>query len=658
MNRIKLKCGGKTRKKALFGADGALMAAATLAAAGMQVAATTISAKQQAKAMVDNANVQAQSIKQQSENNTKLQQDSINFTKTQNAESRKQQQDIQATLQMLAGQQTMNDRLEATKVKLKYGGRKTRTNSSPVEGMNNSSTFSYGGGSRPFEVTDGGQALPITTDNYGYGLYELFGNDHEHYHKTRGGKHKSGVGIKFANGGVVEGEGNQNTNRGELLYVTPNDAMFISKHSIKGFNPREAVMSGVHPQQAFAMQERIKDVYGIEDDGSKAKCGKRTSLKKSYGGYNILNDSANFNNDAVNFTLPIATGSAYVYNRNKLKCGGRKKAYLGQIVGLNPQADFYKTNAKYLANGLPPIGSTSPTTKSSFFNNYGGAIIGAGANLAGAGLGILGNYLAGRTLKNAYNESANIISNAYDNLSTIDENIISREDFQAPHTLAVVRSADTNVNPQLERIARNARYERNEVNRNTLSSAARQFRLAGINDRMVQRSSEQYAYKHNMDEQIKQQNAQSITQTAQANADRDVQARQDYTRSKLALMQYNNDIKNQRIMGKAQALADASSNIGSTIGQIQQANLNNLSTALASSIGGFATTFDGLRNERNNLKNLLIGQDTSNVVDYLTMDSNNSSNRAYAFNLYNQYKNSNNPNLRNYANQLKNAYNF
>lgn len=658
MNRIKLKCGGKARKKAFFGADGALMAAATLASAGMQVAATTSSAKQQAKAMVDNANVQAQSIKQQSENNTKLQQDSINFTKTQNAESRKQQQDIQATLQMLAGQQTMNDRLEATKVKLKYGGRKTRTNSSPVEDMNNSSTFSYGGGSRPFEVTDGGQALPITTDNYGYGLYELFGNDHEHYHKTRGGKHKSGVGIKFANGGVVEGEGNQNTNRGELLYVTPNDAMFISKHSIKGFNPREAVMSGVHPQQAFAMQERIKDVYGIEDDGSKAKCGKRTSLKKSYGGYNILNDSANFNNDAVNFTLPIATGSAYVYNRNKLKCGGRKKAYLGQIVGLNPQADFYKTNAKYLANGLPPIGSTSPTTKSSFFNNYGGAIIGAGANLAGAGLGILGNYLAGRTLKNAYNESANIISNAYDNLSTIDENIISREDFQAPHTLAVVRSADTNVNPQLERIARNARYERNEVNRNTLSSAARQFRLAGINDRMVQRSSEQYAYKHNMDEQIKQQNAQSITQTAQANADRDVQARQDYTRSKLALMQYNNDIKNQRIMGKAQALADASSNIGSTIGQIQQANLNNLSTALASSIGGFATTFDGLRNERNNLKNLLIGQDTSNVVDYLTMDSNNSSNRAYAFNLYNQYKNSNNPNLRNYANQLKNAYNF
>lgn len=658
MNRIKLKCGGKARKKAFFGADGALMAAATLASAGMQVAATTSSAKQQAKAMVDNANVQAQSIKQQSENNTKLQQDSINFTKTQNAESRKQQQDIQATLQMLAGQQTMNDRLEATKVKLKYGGRKTRTNSSPVEDMNNSSTFSYGGGSRPFEVTDGGQALPITTDNYGYGLYELFGNDHEHYHKTRGGKHKSGVGIKFANGGVVEGEGNQNTNRGELLYVTPNDAMFISKHSIKGFNPREAVMSGVHPQQAFAMQEQIKDVYGIEDDGSKAKCGKRTSLKKSYGGYNILNDSANFNNDAVNFTLPIATGSAYVYNRNKLKCGGRKKAYLGQIVGLNPQADFYKTNAKYLANGLPPIGSTSPTTKSSFFNNYGGAIIGAGANLAGAGLGILGNYLAGRTLKNAYNESANIISNAYDNLSTIDENIISREDFQAPHTLAVVRSADTNVNPQLERIARNARYERNEVNRNTLSSAARQFRLAGINDRMVQRSSEQYAYKHNMDEQIKQQNAQSITQTAQANADRDVQARQDYTRSKLALMQYNNDIKNQRIMGKAQALADASSNIGSTIGQIQQANLNNLSTALASSIGGFATTFDGLRNERNNLKNLLIGQDTSNVVDYLTMDSNNSSNRAYAFNLYNQYKNSNNPNLRNYANQLKNAYNF
>ena len=73
MSRIRLKCGGKPRHKALFGADGAIMAAATLAAAGMQVGATVAAAKSQAKAMVENAKTQAQSIKDQTNNSNNLQ---------------------------------------------------------------------------------------------------------------------------------------------------------------------------------------------------------------------------------------------------------------------------------------------------------------------------------------------------------------------------------------------------------------------------------------------------------------------------------------------------------------------------------------------------------------------------------------------------------
>ncbi len=53
MSRIRLKCGGKPRRKALFGMDGAVTAAATLAAAGMQVAATTAAAKHLIKAGAD-----------------------------------------------------------------------------------------------------------------------------------------------------------------------------------------------------------------------------------------------------------------------------------------------------------------------------------------------------------------------------------------------------------------------------------------------------------------------------------------------------------------------------------------------------------------------------------------------------------------------------
>ena len=101
--RTSLKCGGKSRKKALFGADGSIMAAATLAAAGMNVAATLKSANTQSKAIQESAKTQAQVIKEQTKNNTALQQESMNFTRQQNRENRDQQQEIQTTLQMLAG---------------------------------------------------------------------------------------------------------------------------------------------------------------------------------------------------------------------------------------------------------------------------------------------------------------------------------------------------------------------------------------------------------------------------------------------------------------------------------------------------------------------------------------------------------------------------
>ena len=251
MSRIRLKCGGKPRRKALFGADGAVMAAATLAAAGITAGATALAAKSQSKAIVDSAKTQAQSIKDQTINSNNLQKEQLAFTRSQNQENRQQQQDIQTTLQLMAGQENMNDRMEKNKMQVKLGGKpKRRSITAPF----------YGGGK--FQVTDGGGVIPLSVTPEGYGLYELYGNDHDHYHKTSSGKNKTGVGIKFNDGSVVEGEGNQNTNQGELLYVTPNDAMFISKHSIDGFNPTQAVMNEVHPIQAFAIQEMLKVLTG------------------------------------------------------------------------------------------------------------------------------------------------------------------------------------------------------------------------------------------------------------------------------------------------------------------------------------------------------------------------------------------------------------
>ena len=277
--RYRLKCGGKPRRKAFAGADGAIMAAATLAASAANVAAQSRSASTQAKAMEDNAKAQAKAIERQTNNNNQLQQEYIQFSKEQNKLLRDQQQEMQTTLQQLAGQENMNSRLDAGKIILRNGGignKRRLTN-----------TF-YGGASQPFQVTDGGGVLPIQVNNNGYGLYEIIGNDHKHYHKTKNGKNKTGVGIKFSDGSIVEGEGNQNSNQGELLYVTPQDAMFISKHSINGFNPTEAVKQGMHPQQAFNIQQNIKNMNGIADDGGKLP--RRRSIAK-YGILDELRDA-------------------------------------------------------------------------------------------------------------------------------------------------------------------------------------------------------------------------------------------------------------------------------------------------------------------------------------------------------------------------------
>lgn len=535
--RYRLKNGGKNRPKAIFGVDGAITAAATLAAAGMTTAATLKAANQQSKAVESSARTQAEAIKAQTANNTDLQKESINFQRQINQENRQQQQDIQTTLQLMAGQQNMNDRLKATQEVAKYGGRPKRKKLSKMT----SDIPSYGGARIPFRITDGGGVIPIQIDDAGYGLYELYGNDHDHYHKTSGGKYKSGVGIKFADGSTIEGEGNQNSNQGELLYVTPYDNMFISKHNIKGFNPTKAVQEGMHPQDAFDVQQQIKAIYGINDDGSKTNKSSYKQVAK-YGGH------------------------------RRLKCGGRIKK----------------------GNG-------------GFWQNYAGATYNAAGNLLGAGITAIGNGIAGRKLSNAYNNAGNILADAYSQMHGIDLSEVNRSDYTPAHVMAAVSNADTNINPQLERIRRDAAAQSKQVNNSTMSSAARQQRLAGINDRSLQRASEQYAYKQNEDQKIQQANAERIQQASAANAQLDAQANQEYAKSKLALMQYNNDIENSKIAGAAQARADAMTQSSAASATAWQNSMNAIGSAIANTGQGFASSYEAIRKSDDDFANTYAG---------------------------------------------------
>ena len=632
MSRIRLKCGGKPRRKAFFGSDGAIMAAATLAAAGITAGATALAAKSQSKAIVDSAKTQAQSIKDQTINSNNLQKEQLAFTRSQNQENRQQQQDIQTTLQLMAGQENMNDRMEKNKMQVKLGGKpKRRSITAPF----------YGGGK--FQVTDGGGVIPLSVTPEGYGLYELYGNDHDHYHKTSSGKNKTGVGIKFNDGSVVEGEGNQNTNQGELLYVTPNDAMFISKHSIDGFNPTQAVMNGVHPIQAFAIQEAIKDAQGLNDDGSKSK---RRSLKRMLGGPTQNLEQVNMTQNPNNGTASVAGGVIYGINnktaspveepqynstiakrggRIHLKCGGRKKATLGDYT----------------------------------WKDYAGATYNAAGNVLGAGISTWGNMWAANRLGKAYREAGGILADAYSQMHGIDMSELKMEDYAAPHTLAVIRDSNNiSYDPQRERIRRNIASERREINRGTLSSAARQQRLAASNDRMLQRMSEIDATENNAKEAIRQGNAERITQTAQANADRDVQARKDYANQRLSLLQYNNNIENAKIAGMAQARADALTQSSMAHAQGLQSSMSAIGSGLTASAQGFSSTANGLRTDRVNRENILIGADSRNKTDYLIGNTETPGNRQQAYNLWNAWKNSSDVKLKQYATELATAYNF
>ena len=347
---MKNKISLRTRKKAPFGSEeaatlaaAAINAAASIAGAKMGADAAKEAAKTNAQSVRENAARQAEALKEQNENANKLQEQSIETTKQENAENRELQKDIQTSLQLMAGQQTLDDRFEASKIKVKYGGKPKRR---LREAGTIISSSLQGGSNMQFAVTDGGSLEPLGKTPEGFDLYEAKGNDHEHYHKTAGGKYKSGVGIKFENGGVVEAEGNQNGYEGEKVLVTPNDAFFISKHTINGFNPAKAVDEGMHPLQAFAEQEEIKRRKGLKDDGTKAKLGtimpnQMLDMSTPVVGIDTVGDAA--------------VGVAYGFKnqddskvKRELKCGGRVKAKAGTYTV--KKGDTMWDLAKYYTN--------------------------------------------------------------------------------------------------------------------------------------------------------------------------------------------------------------------------------------------------------------------------------------------------------------------
>lgn len=598
MTRYKLKNGG-CRKKAPFGTEEAAIlssaginVAGTLAAANIGAKATKDAAKQQATATINAATKQANSIKEQANRARELQQESQEFTKEQNAENRELQKDIQMNLQMLTGQQNVNDRLEAAKIQVRNGGsmRRKLAQQNPDILLRGS----YSQTNMPFAVTDGGGVIPLGSTPEGFDLYELYGNDHEHYHKAQGGKNKTGVGLKFANGKTIEGEGNQNSNQGEYVLVTPNDAMFISKHSIKGFNPATAVNNGMHPLEAFVTQEQIKAANNISDSGKTP----RRSLRYIGGGTSNSSDFMylpqqipTLNMDAM---APIATGVAYgkingMYNKNNKDT----KAKYGSSVN------------KKLDNSKRP--KAKDGFKAASWTNWAGAGINTLGNLGGAWLTSLANNKAASTLSAANTKAAGILADAYRQMQGIDLNSIRKEDYAASHAMAQLRAPIVDTSAQRAAQERTLQRRLENARRYSISGAAAQDRMTLAETDYNDNIGKIEADADRIREQIKQHNIDSINETARLNAQLDTQANNQYASAYLNALQYNNNIENQKIAGIGQANADAISQNGIAKAQAQQTNGNIFGSAIANSGQAFATAFDTNRKDRQDFSNVYMG---------------------------------------------------
>ena len=539
MARKKLR---NTRPKALFGIGetGALIAltAAEVAGHAGQAAAQYFSAKSQGENMLKQAQMQADALKQQNDNNTQLQKDMMQFTKEQNDETRRIMMENNMNNQLLAGNLATQDRREASKTVLKNGGRKRRK-------LRNAA-YPLQGGNIPFRVTDGGTTIPIGQTPEGYDVYQVLGDTHKQYHKAQGGKYKSGVGIKYPDGETIEVEG------GEKQIVTPNDALvlsnqtFIEPTSGLPFNPSQAVDYGMDPIQAHATQEFIKDYYGLSDDGSNKPPVKRRL--RSGGGC----------------TIPIRRRAKYGTRKEIASVNNRKKASLGT----------------WLNSGSWTVAPT----------------IGAVGNILGAGLSSLGLGLGSKYLWKNAGQAGNLLANAYGQLQGVNMSDVfgdnARASFNTGFYMPTVRRPRVNINPQLEKAAREATLQTRGINSNTLSSAGRLKRSAMTNASLNEIRSQLYADQANREEQIKQENNQAINEAGKTNAGLIMDYLKDYTSQRADLAKFNANVANERILGAAEARANAIQSQGQISAQAMQGIGNAFGSAFSQSALGFANAYN------------------------------------------------------------------
>ncbi len=303
--------------------------------------------------------------------------------------------------------------------------------------------------------------------------------------------------------------------------------------------------------------------------------------------------------------------------KRTLKCGGkvRKKAYNGTIkLNIQPINGISIFNKSTVKPRFTKPNLTIPNyTKSSnsFWNNIGADLLGAGisslSNLGGAFITANANKYASNKLAEAYNTSAGILADAYRSLQTIDPNSIKREDFRASHAMPALQTPISLAAPQIAAVNRQLQRRLSNAGKYSASSAAAQNRIASAEVDAQDIKNKIYAADQEQMQKILQANADRVTQASMQNAQLDTEANKQFSNAYLNLLQYNNDIENQKILGAAGALSEGSTNAASVIANAHTANSTAWNNALINSGQSFANTLSSMATRKADLEKVMLG---------------------------------------------------
>lgn len=603
MKKRKIK-NGQDRPKAFLGESlvaAGITAATSLAAAGIQAAATKESAEKQAQATLEQAQRDAAAMKEINQNNIDLQNQRIQFDKEQNAERNKALLASQMNAQIGGAMQNVDAMKQANRI-VAERGKYVYSNSLLRRNL-------------PLSVTDGGVAIPFKQDDDGM-IYIMSGDTHKQYHIAPDGKRKTGIGIdipKFTN---KSGKTNLEVQNGELVKVYNNgDTGVLSTQRIAGINPAKTVLQGGDFDTTLIYQEGNKNKNNIKGNRLKAKNGYKNNnhiQKIDIGDIYPYSDKLNYvsNNELNNNNKSYSIQKIDIRD---IQPSDKLNYVLSDELNNKPKSiidDFDKTGEKYSTKDYSNINNSTNSLSSSSGMALGAAGISALGNFGGALITHLGNRNAGRRIEQSQMEAANIMADAYRNLKTIDPNSIKYKDFAAQHAMGVYRAPIMNTNTQITEAARTRDTMIKNSRKNSISAASSFAKNLAANtaftDYVNQVENKANEYKEN----VRNQNVATANQMSLQNAQMDNEARRAYMGSRLGILQYNNDIVNQRILGAAGAQAGAKSTIGNTWANIYQANAQGYANALGNTVNTGLGIWNQNNNNRYNLAMVMAGADS------------------------------------------------